>query len=123
MPSSPLGAQPPQLTEAQISDLLAQLRQLVRLIGPLTALLSGATGMTGGAGERLEQLIQQLTGVSMGLHHIVEGLTAVMGPEGVMGQIDGRLSAIEERQADQDASLQEISQALRQILSWMRGAA
>lgn len=122
MPSSPLGAQT-QLTEAQIADLLDQLRQLVRLIGPLTALLSGASGMTGGAGERLEELIQQLTGVSMGLHQIVEALTAVMGPAGVMGQIDGRLSAIEARQADQDASLRDISQALRQILGWMQGGA
>lgn len=123
MPSSPHGAPAPQLNEAQISDLLDQLRQLVRLIGPLTALLSGASGMTGGAGERLEQLIQQLTGVSVGLHHIVEGLSAVMSPSGVMGQIDGRLGAIETRQADQDATLREISQALRQILGWMQGAA
>ncbi|WP_169583626.1 hypothetical protein [Rhodobacter capsulatus] len=111
------------MTEAQIADLLDQLRQLVRLIGPLTALLSGASGMSGGAGERLEQLIQQLTGVSVGLHQIVEGLTRVMGPEGAMGQIDGRLSAIEARQMDQDDSLREISQALRQILGWMQGAA
>lgn len=123
MPTSSHGAPAPQLTEAQISDLLDQLRQLVRLIGPLTALLSGASGMTGGAGERLEQLIQQLTGVSVGLHQIVEGLSAVMSPSGAMGQIDGRLSAIESRQADQDTSLREISRALRQILNWMQGAA
>lgn len=62
------------LTDAQITEILAKMDVLVELVAPLKALLAGAAGMTGGAGQRLEELIQQLTSVSAGLHQNVEDL-------------------------------------------------
>ncbi len=115
-PSSPL-------TDAQISELLSQMAQLVRLVGPLTALLAGASGMTGGAGQRLEELIQQLTSVSTGLHQNVEDLTRVFGPTGALMQMQQRMEGIEDAMRRMAEGQAETAAQMRQMSQWMAMAA
>ena len=111
------------LTDAQITEILSQMEQLVRLVAPLTALLSGASGMTGGAGQRLEELIQQLTSVSTGLHLNVEDLTRVFGPTGTLMQIEQRMVGMEAAMTKSVELQAQTVEHLREISTWMKGSA
>jgi ABC-type transporter Mla subunit MlaD len=115
-PSSPL-------TDAQITEILAKMDVLVELVAPLKALLAGAAGMTGGAGQRLEELIQQLTSVSAGLHQNVEDLTRVFGPTGTLMQMEQRMQGIEDAMQQLAEGQAETTAQVRQISAWMSGAA
>lgn len=111
------------LTEAQITEILAKMDVLVELVAPLKALLAGAAGMTGGAGQRLEELIQQLTSVSAGLHQNVEDLTRVFGPTGTLMQMEQRMQGIEDAMQRVAEGQAETTAHLRQIRAWMAGTA
>ncbi len=111
------------LTDAQITELLSQMQQLVRLVGPLTALLAGASGMTGGAGQRLEELIQQLTSIAAGLHLNVDDLTRVFGSTGTLMQMEQRMQAIEDAMLRVAEVQAETATQLSQIGQWMAGTA
>lgn len=111
------------LTDAQITEILVKMEVLVELVAPLKALLAGAAGMTGGAGQRLEELITQLTSVSAGLHLNVEDLTRVFGPTGALMQMEQRMQGIEDavqRLAEVEA---ETAAQVRQIGQWIAGTA
>ena len=111
------------LTEAQIAAILLKMDLLVELVAPLKALLAGAAGMTGGAGQRLEELIQQLTSVSAGLHLNVEELTRVFGPTGTLMQLEHRIQGMEltmQRAAEEQA---ETAAQMREFFQWMAGVA
>lgn len=111
------------LTDAQVTQIILQMEQLVRLVGPLTALLNGASGMAGGAGQRLEELIQQLTSVSAGLQSNAEALTQVFGPEGTLMKMDQRMQAIEIAVKRAVEAQQKTAGQVRQIGEWLTASA
>ena len=98
-------------------------QQLVRLVNPLTALLSGASGLSGGAGQRLEELIQQLTSVSNGLNSSVEAMVDIFGPKGAFQQQEERLVRIETALRTVLRHESETAKAIQEMQAWMSGAA
>ncbi len=98
-------------------------QQLVRLVNPLTALLSGASGLSGGAGQRLEELIQQLTSVSNGLNSSVEAMVDIFGPQGAFKQQEERLLRIETALRTLLRHESETTKAIQEMQLWLSGAA
>lgn len=80
-------------------------------MGPLSALLSGAKGQSGGAAERLEEMIQALTGVAMNMHQQVEVMAQLFGPAGSLSQMEQRLATLE-------AGLQAMADWTKTVDDW-----
>lgn len=110
-------------TEVQANELLGQMKTLVGLVPALMALLSGAATMTGGAGQRLEELIEKLTLVAAGLDENVNQLKEIFGPDGVLTQMVTRMAQIEKMMQHQEKAQAATRLSLSQIEQWMAGAA
>ncbi|MGO4910495.1 hypothetical protein ACEN2J_19545 [Pseudorhodobacter sp. W20_MBD10_FR17] len=120
-PSEPISSL--TLSEKDIQQLLAQTQTLVRLIEPLMLLLSSASGQTSGAGQRLEELIQQLTWVVAGLQQTMEMQEKVFGPSGTLIGLEQRLSGVEAQMRRQTEVSTRILAGLTQMTAWMSGSA
>ncbi|GHE04469.1 hypothetical protein U879_03370 [Defluviimonas sp. 20V17] len=123
MTNSPKEAAASQWSEAQMADLLVEVKKLTALVGPLTALASGAAQSTSGAGDRVEELIQQLSAVSETLLEAGKELSRLTETLVQVEPIDRRLSALEAATEQQSVVLAAIGRDLRAALSWMHGTA